>query len=392
MVVWCPVLQTIRRFSIVVVFCVATFFLSPVARGQTGWKVHTLYVGEHCNTVVAADYTGDGKTDVICNAGRITRLLVAPDWTTVDLESELGLGLIHSETMDIDADGDPDFIGARYQPGLIFWLERPDQPLKERWRYHLIDDQVLGIHGLLTGDVNLDRRPNLLANSAQPLGPFANSLVWYSTPKDVHQAASWPRHVLANGDAPGLSHYLGLGDVDGDGRPDVASGAKGGPTDKSGEGNWFSWWQAPRDPKHTWKKHVISNEQPGATNIHPADLNGDSRTDFLASRGHGHGVVWFEAPNWKEHTIHATLHGPHCLVVTDLDGDGDTDAATCAKDDKLVAWFENDGQGEFSTHIIARNQAAYDIRAVDLDGDTDLDLLIAGQASKNVVWCENPTK
>ena len=59
--------------------------------------------------------------------------------------------------------------------------------------------------------------------------------------------------------------------------------------------------------------------------------------------------------------------------------------------DKL-AWFENDGRGNFTTHIIGTDQAAYDIRAVDMDRDGDLDLLIAGQASKNVVWCENPHK
>ena len=36
--------------------------------------------------------------------------------------------------------------------------------------------------------------------------------------------------------------------------------------------------------------------------------------------------------------------------------------------------------------------AAYDIRAFDIDADGDLDLLIAGQASSNVVWYENPMK
>ncbi|MCP4830183.1 MAG: VCBS repeat-containing protein, partial [Proteobacteria bacterium] len=41
-------------------------------------------------------------------------------------------------------------------------------------------------------------------------------------------------------------------------------------------------------------------------------------------------------------------------------------------------------------HIVAENQEAYDIRTVDLDADGDLDLLIAGRASNNVVWYENP--
>jgi len=42
--------------------------------------------------------------------------------------------------------------------------------------------------------------------------------------------------------------------------------------------------------------------------------------------------------------------------------------------------------------LVAVDQAACDIRAVNIDLDGDLDLLIAGQASKNVVWCENPRK
>ena len=121
-------------------------------------------------------------------------------------------------------------------------------------------------------------------------------------------------------------------------------------------------------------------------------MNGDGLTDFIASRGHAKGVIWFEAPDWKLHTIHPDLFGPHCLQVVDMDGDGDVDAATCAKDDKRVAWFENDGAGNFTTHVIGQDQAAYDIRAVDMDGDGDLDLLVAGQASENVVWYESPIK
>jgi hypothetical protein len=124
----------------------------------------------------------------------------------------------------------------------------------------------------------------------------------------------------------------------------------------------------------------------------PADVNGDGKTDFVATRGHGRGVVWFEGPQWTRHDIHATIKEPHCLAVADLDADGDVDAATCAFGDQVTMWFENDGRGKFLSHLVGDNQAAYDIRAVDLDLDGDLDLLVAGQQSNNVVWYANPQR
>ena len=137
---------------------------------------------------------------------------------------------------------------------------------------------------------------------------------------------------------------------------------------------------------------MIADNLPGATNIHPADVNGDGKVDFIASRGHDKGVMWYEAPDWKVHLIHPEIENPHSLVVIDLDGDGDSDAATCAYGSRQAWWYENLGGGKFKNHLVADNQSSYDIRAIDMDRDKDLDLLIAGRDSGNVVWCENPTK
>ena len=373
---------------------------SSLARGEESqWKKHVVYEGSRSNTAVGGDFTGDGKVDVIAVSQGKTRLFVAPNWTEVVLAETPERNFIHSETFDVDGDGDLDFIGANYKPGWIAWLEQPANPLKDRWPLRIVDDEVDGVHGLLKGDVDGDGKLDLLANSAQPVGKFPNSAVWLRVPVAPHKAKRWDRYVFAQGDAPGLSHYLGIGDVDGDGQADIAMAAKGGPQAESGTGEWFAWWQAPSKPASAttrpdvgWKKHLLAEKQPGATNIQQADVNGDGKMDFIATRGHGRGVIWMEAPSFKIHDIHATIKEPHCLQVVDMDDDGDLDAATCAYGDQIAAWFENDGKGVFTTHIVARNQAAYDIRAIDMDGDRDLDLLIAGQQSNNVVWCENPRK
>lgn len=376
-------------WSVVVLFAVAT---TAVAE-EKEWKKHVVHAGLHNTTAIAGDFTKDGKPDIIFNAAGKTRLLVAPDWKEIVIDATAGHDFIHSESFDVDGDGDLDWIGARYSPGLVVWLEQPDKPLDGPWPAHIADDQLNGIHGLLKADIDGDGKMDLLANSGQPVGPLANSAAWLRVPANVRSGARWERTLFADHDAPGLSHYFGAGDVNGDGRVDICLAAKGGPQAEPNTGEWFAWWESPRNPRDpAWKKHVIATGQPGATNIMPGDLNGDGKVDFLATRGHDRGVVWFEAPKWKEHVLHPTLKEPHSLVVIDMDGDGDLDAATCGYGDREVWWFENLGRGEFRNHLVARDQAAYDIRAFDIDADGDLDLLIAGQQSQNVVWYANPKK
>lgn len=387
------------RMRCVVLSATVTFvLLASVSVSQAAeWKKHVLIEGGRYQTAIAADFTGDGKPDVMTTTmvkGAKNRIVLfaGPEWKEVTIGGSPEYSFIHSEAFDVDGDGDTDYIGARYQPGLIMWFEQPDNPLTDPWTARLVDDKVNGIHGVIRGDIDGDGKPDLLATSAQPKEPFPNSLAWLKVPKSPKTAERWERYIFAKNDAPGLTHYIGVGDVNGDGRADAATGAKGGPTAEPGTGNYFAWWEAGTDPKQPWKKHRIANDQPGATNIHPADVNGDGKTDFIASRGHGKGVVWFEAPNWKQHQIHPTIKEPHCLVAIDMDNDGDIDAATCAFGDKLCVWFENDGKGNFKTHEVGRNQEAYDIRAHDLDSDGDLDLLVGGRGSNNVVWFENPEK
>ena len=122
------------------------------------------------------------------------------------------------------------------------------------------------------------------------------------------------------------------------------------------------------------------------------DINGDGKLDWVASRGHGLGVLWFENPPWQLHDIDTKIEFPHSLTTADHDQDGDIDVATCGYGSERVMWYENDGTGNFKLHTLDAQQQSYDLRSVDMDGDGDLDLLNAGRGSNNVTWYENPTK
>ncbi len=373
----------------------------PLRSRNPDWMKHTIVSPSSgaINSSVANDYDGDGDLDVIASFEGSVQLLRAPDWESTELHAfapgfarnRPRPACIHSCLLDVDGDGDKDFVGSN---NTVFWLECPDDPFSGApWKYRTVDDEILGTHCLITGDVNQDGKEDLIANSFQRSDrtSIPESIAWLETPDVGAGSYEWARHVFADRDAPGGSHYMGIGDVDGDGRPDIAAGAKGGIGFEGGE--WFAFWKQPEDPEAIWEKRLLATNQPGASNILPGDLDDDGNVDLLASRGHGMGLAWFKGPDFRLIEIDPAIVGPHSLVLEDLDQDGDLDAATCGHyETGVLAWYENDGKGRFTKHVIDVNQSSYDLRAVDMDGDGDLDFLIAGHFSNNVVWYENKTE
>lgn len=363
------------------------------------WVKHTIHPPAQgmINGISANDFDGDGEMDVITSVDGQVVVLKGPAWNKVTVHRFIAgqsrnkprSACIHSCLMDVDGDGDMDFIGSN---NTVFWLECPDDPFSgQPWTYRPVDDEILGTHCVITGDVNQDGKLDLIANSGrdEKATTFPESITWLEIPDDPHSASNWTRHVFADRDAPGGSHYTGFGDVNGDGRPDISCAAKG--TQGFENGQWFAWWEQPEDATAVWKKHLLAENEEGASNIIPADFNGDGTTDFLATRGHGKGVLWFRGPDFEQIEIDPEIAYPHSLAIADLNGDGHLDAVTCGKEaDGVAKWYQNDGSGNFTAHLIGKDQGSYDTRAVDMDGDGDLDVLIAGHASNNAVWFENP--
>ena len=132
----------------VMVLCATTVLIAlhvPAANDQKGpWARHVVMENFVTFAASATDFTGDGRVDVIASGGDSGEdvLFVAPHWKRVVLRTQPKA--IHSVALDVDGDGDPDFVGAQYSPAFLYWLERPAKPLSHPWPLHVIDDSRKG--------------------------------------------------------------------------------------------------------------------------------------------------------------------------------------------------------------------------------------------------------
>jgi FG-GAP-like repeat len=115
------------------------------------------------------------------------------------------------------------------------------------------------------------------------------------------------------------------------------------------------------------------------------DLNGDGRPDIWLSgrNGEGHQAAWYanrgerEAP-WQRFTL---LEGSWKYgALGDLDGDDDLDIVAGFDTDEKVYWLKNDGRpedGGWRRHFLGLTGAPDQVFAQDMDGDGALEVIAA---------------
>jgi hypothetical protein len=369
---------------------ILTFTLSLSA--STTFTRDEVFTGEVVHSAQTFDYNKDGLQDLIFSANFGVHLALAPDFKPIQIaeHTKNKKASIHSMIMDVDSDGDMDFIAS--DSGTV-WFENPSsKDPKTPWKKTWITKDITGHHCFLSHDVDMDGKLDLVTNNFYPSGHsieqkfsnfFPDSVVWFPIPDNPKDSTQWKAHLIADGDAGGGSHYVGFADLDGDGKTEMMQGSKGSPFEG---GNYFAFWTRGKDLKTGWTKTKLPETHMGATHIHGSDFNSDGHMDMIGCKGHGTGLVLFLGPDWKTQTVDDTLLNPHAFTTADIDQDGDVDLFACAKGSKVAKWFENDGKGNFTSHLLSDDQQAYDIFIVDLEGDDDLDIVIAGQGSKNIVF------
>jgi hypothetical protein len=238
----------------------------------------------------------------------------------------------------------------------------------------------------------------VLIFAVQPKGKDnQGQMIWLRPGKDPTQP--WEMHPISEPSAPGkeipctqrFSHGLGVGDMNGDGRPDVICTA--------------GWWEQPLENKdQSWVFHPAKLGDPCA-DMHAYDLDGDGRMDVVSSSAHNFGIWWHQQRVGKDGQsvfveqmlFKELLSQTHALMCADLNGDGLKDLVTGrrwwahgpkgdagADGPGVLYWFEAkkaaDGVIGFVPHLIDNDSGiGTQFWVGDLNGDGLLDIVVANK-------------
>ena len=341
------------------------------------------------DNLVPADFDGDGDLDLVVSGEPTAEMFwLEHDGDPTDggwIVHDLALGIettFYGSAYDLDGDGDLDLALSAYEAGEILWLENDGSPADGGWTLHVVDATVVKPAVIAVGDLNGDGAPDLAVALTD-----ADEVVWYQN-DNYPGVPTWTRHLVGTASYP---VDLEIGDIDGDGDPDLAATA--------GLGDAVYWYENDGDPTDgQWTRYTARSGWNGTFFMDGCDVDADGDLDLVVTAINANDVGWLENDGtptdgtWTRRLLVGNFTQATDAACVDLDADGDVDVATTGFAGEVRAYLSDgtptDG-GWQAVQIADGVDMAYSIAVADLDGDGRQDLAATIAGTGEIPWWRN---
>lgn len=333
-----------------------------------------------------ADFDKDGDLDFVAlnrgdNKLYLFEQVSKTEWRQHPI-GEMSQSQLGSTVLDVDRDGWPDVVVGG------FWFRNPGGPAGAAFPRYAYDNRLRAeIHDIVSADIDQDGKLDLVV-----MGD-GEGCFWYRIPENPIADANWPRFTVTlavrndQNDIHGGFFPEGIGDLDGDGDPDIFLPGR---------------WLENTANGQQWVEHKILFGRIGPWGLSARsvirDLDGDGDADIVVTDcdGQNSGIAWLENDGKRPPSFRAvylanqapgTRGSFHSLRLADFDGDGDDDILAVEQEDPSILpqgapprWFiyENtskDGKVSFAERVVLDARlGGHDAFAADIDGDGDIDI------------------
>jgi hypothetical protein len=326
--------------------------------------------GVNPDSIAIGDFNGDGKADMAVtnySDSDVSILLGRGDGTFQPAANYSTARLPYSVAVgDFDGDGHQDLAVANVGANSVgVLLGNGDGTFQTQVEYSGAGAMGSGPVSVAVADINGDGYADIVAVTATGLTSvyLGSGGGGFAAPLNYGTAAVYPTRFA-----------IGVGDFNGDGKPDLAVVGYGSLNILPGNGDG------------TFQSAIVTPISAFALSIAITDLNGDGKTDVAIPSGSNVSVLLGNGDGTFQRSVNYPVSNAYGIAIGDFNGDGIPDlVATVFNSGALsgsATVFLGNGDGAFQTGAAyAVGNSPYALAVGDFNGDGTADIAVANNAS-----------